>query len=286
MLDILASRWTGSARHGLPCVGLIVFLGCFSFLLAPDDNLVPGPNGTTAEEVHRAELAAGPPTVVIDPGHGGIDDGTKYFGLAEKDLTLDVAERLEPLLKAAGVETVMTRRDDVYVSLPRRAEIANQVAETNGNVIYVSIHFNQSSVEYVDGIETYYADRKIPSGPDWKWEGFFSQPEGQGPDDVLEKGANLAADIQGSLTARMMLTNRGIKGRSLFVVRHTVMPAVLVEGAFLSNKVENQMLRDAAYRDRIAEGIAAGIMTYVQTMRPAIPTHLAGTPAPVDSRHD
>ena len=111
----------------------------------------------------RPELAAsGKPTVIIDPGHGGVDEGTKYFGLAEKDVTLDVAQRLERVLKSVRVETVLTRRDDVYVSLPDRAEIANLAAGSNSNVIFVSIHFNQSAVESVDGIETYYADKKIP----------------------------------------------------------------------------------------------------------------------------
>jgi N-acetylmuramoyl-L-alanine amidase len=287
----------------MPCVGLIVFLGCFTFLVAPDDNFVPvRPAATsglakqatpapqtdhTARQIQPGQIAQvappppadhpllpgnGPPTVIIDPGHGGIDDGTKYFGLAEKDCTLDVAQRLERILKSVRVETVLTRRDDVYVSLPERAEIANMVAGTNNNVIFVSIHFNQSAVESVDGIETYYADKKIPPPTDWTWVGFFDRPE----DEELDRGENLAADIQSALVSRMMETNRGIKSRSLFVTRHTRMPAVLVEGGFLSNKIENQMLRNDTYRERIAQGIAAGILTYLQTMHTTIPFRIAG----------
>jgi N-acetylmuramoyl-L-alanine amidase len=282
----------------MPCVGLIVFLGCFTFLVAPDDNFMPGRLPDTSAPAlanhasapsqkpepsltlqtappppydHSVIPASGPPTVIIDPGHGGIDDGTKYFGLAEKDVTLDVAERLEQILKSVHVETVLTRRDDVYVSLPDRAEIANMVAGTNSDVIFVSIHFNQSAVESVDGIETYYADKKIPPPTDWTWIGFFDRPE----DEELDRGENLAADIQSALVGQMMQTNRGIKSRSLFVTRHTRMPAVLVEGGFLSNKIENQMLRNDSYRERIAQGIAAGILTYVQTMHPAIPMRMA-----------
>jgi N-acetylmuramoyl-L-alanine amidase len=268
----------------MPCVGLIVFLGCFSFIVAPDDNFVPVPEHSGSASASASPVTSGtqalvpkmlpgqgPATVVIDPGHGGIDDGTKYFGLAEKTVTLAVAQRLQQILDAQHVKTVLTRKEDVYVSLPERAEIANSVAGTNNNVIFVSIHFNQSAVESVDGIETYYADKKIPPPADWTWVGFFDRPE----DEELDRGATLAADIQSALVSRMMTANRGIKSRSLFVTRHTRMPAVLVEGGFLSNKVENQNLRDDGYLDRIAEGTAAGIMTYIKTMHPAVPMKLA-----------
>jgi N-acetylmuramoyl-L-alanine amidase len=159
----------------------------------------------------------------------------------------------------------------VYVSLPERVEIANRLAEGNSNVIYVSIHFNQSAVESVDGIETYYADQKLPPATDWTWIGFFSHPE----NDQLDLGENLAADVQGALVSQMQTANRGIKSRALYVVRHTRMPAVLVEGGFLSNKLENQSLRNDSYRDRIAKGIANGILTYIRTMHAAPGPNLA-----------
>jgi len=250
-------------RNSLPCVGLIAFAGCFTFLIVPEDNFAPVPRPPGAQQLHLQPVA-GPPTVVLDPGHGGIDDGTKYFGLAEKTMTLDVALRLQKLLTSNHVNTILTRTEDVYVSLPARAEIANKVWESNSNVIFVSIHFNQSAVESVDGIETYYADQKIPPPNDWSWIGFFNHPDvGQ-----LDLGQTLAADIQGTLAARMGLTNRGIKSRSLYVTRHTRMPAVLVEGGFLSNKVENEMLHVDGYRDRLVQGLAAGILTYTSTMHP------------------
>jgi len=276
----MGCRWQEMARHGLPCVGLIVFMGCFSFLITPDDNFAPpqppapGSHQTGTEmalEEAQTMPGSGPPTVVIDPGHGGIDDGTKYFGLAEKDVTLDVGQRLQAILKGLGVATVMTRTDNVYVSLPARAELANMVAGENADAIFVSIHFNQSAVESVDGIETYYADRKMPLPSDWTWIGFFDHPE----DQALDRGENLAADIQSALVSRMMEANRGIKSRSLFVTRHTRMPAVLVEGGFLSNKIENQSLRNDSYRERIAQGIAAGLVTYIRTMHPAVPFRMA-----------
>jgi len=255
-------------RHGMPCVGLIVFLGSFTFLIAPDDDLMPGLDGASRRKSLPPD---GPPMVVIDPGHGGIDEGTKYFGLAEKDVALDVGQRLERVLKSMHVATTMTRRDDVYVPLPERVEIANRLADGNSNVIFVSIHFNQSAVEGVDGIETYYADQKLPQATDWTWVGFFNPPEVE----PLDNGENLAADVQAALVSRMLVSNRGIKSRALFVVRHTRMPAVLVECGFLSNKIENQMLRNDGYRDRLAQGLAAGIATYIHAMRPPAALHLA-----------
>jgi N-acetylmuramoyl-L-alanine amidase len=280
MFNIFTSQRTRAMRQGMPCVGLIVLLGVFSFVVMPDDNFLPNPKSAGGWAEQRVIPANGPPTVVIDPGHGGIDDGTKYFGLAEKDVTLDVAERLERLLKTARVATVLTRRDNVYVSLPARAEIANKLAQANQNVIFVSIHFNQSAVESVDGIETYYADQKLPLAADWTWIGFFNHPEYQ----ALDRGENLAADMQSAMVSQMQLTNRGVKSRSLYVVRHTLMPAVLVEGAFLSNKVENQLLRNDGYRQRIAEGLEAGILDYLGTMHPVSAPRLAALSTPL--RHD
>ncbi len=270
LLRFLAPLASGARRHGMPCVGLIVLVGCFSFLVVPDPNFLPGGPGRDAQPLTPVN---GPPLVVIDPGHGGIDDGTKYFGLAEKDLTLDVAERLERLLKTASVQTVLTRHEDVYVSLPERVEIANRLAQSNRNVIFLSIHFNQSADESVDGIETFYAAEKLPQATDWTWIGFFSHSDEQTPDT----GENLAAQIQGTLSTQMQETNRGIKAGPLYVVRHTQMPAVLAECGFLSNKVENQLLRNDGYRQRIAQALAAGLLSYIQTMHTAPPAqHLLG----------
>ena len=247
-------------RPGFSCVGLIVIFGSFTFLLSPEDNFAPAP-AAGVKQVPKAEPVFGLPTVVIDPGHGGIDEGTKYYGLAEKDLTLDVALALEKELKNTPIHTILTRREDVYVSLPERAEIANKAWEANSNTIFLSIHFNQSSVESVDGIETYYATEKILPTVDWSWIGFFNRPD---PGDY-DLGQDLAGTVQSALTSRMMLSNRGIKSRSLYVVRHTRMPAILVEGGFLSNKVENEMLRTDGYRDRLVQGLAAGLQTYMAT---------------------
>lgn len=234
-------------RRCLPCVGLVVFLGCFTFVIVPEYEKPPAHPKTP--------LAAGAlPTVVIDPGHGGNDEGTKYYHLAEKDMTLDLAFRLERSLQNLNFPTVLTRRVDRYVSLSERVAVANRYE----NSLFVSLHFNQSNVSTVTGAETFYADEKIQPRQDWTWIGFFSRADGPRLDD----GETLAGFIQASLVMRMEAVNRGIRGRSLYVVRHTRAPAVLIEAGFISNPVENQMLRNERYRQRIANAIAEGIVNY------------------------
>src|SRR4051794_35553745 len=100
-------------QNAMPCVGLIVLAGCLTFVIAPDEDPAMDPR-------FGAGLESGLPTVVIDPGHGGRDDGAKAHGLREKEVTLDVALRLEQVLQGFGFRTVMTRHDDVYVGLEER----------------------------------------------------------------------------------------------------------------------------------------------------------------------
>jgi N-acetylmuramoyl-L-alanine amidase len=207
--------------------------------------------------------ANGLPTVIIDPGHGGVDEGTKYYGLAEKEISLDVALRLERILSGYHFPVLLTRRDDHYVPLAERVATANQVDQS----LFISIHFNQSTVGNVTGVETFYADQKLPPPDDWTWIGIFSRVE----QEPLDNGETLAGYIQTTMTRRLGAMDRGMKSRSLYVIRHTRMPAVLVECGFISNPMENQLLKNVDYRERIANALAEGIMTYEATQFPAIP---------------
>src|SRR5262249_23914054 len=115
--------------------------------------------GTSTEP--KTTSAASPFTVVVlDPGHGGQDSGAMCGGLLEKDLTLDVARRIDRLLDSEGVATLMTRVGDTYVSLADRAAFANRVR----NCIFVSIHFNEDNQPVASGVETYYAAHQITAG--------------------------------------------------------------------------------------------------------------------------
>ncbi len=205
-------------------------------------------------------------TVVIDPGHGGRDEGARGSGLVEKELTLDVALRLNRILQEKGIRTLMTRRDDSRVGLAERAAIANGVEDA----IFVSIHFNQCSQASARGVETYFAHEKVPEEKGWTWVGFFNRADPVEADN----GQELARCLQGVLVAAVDATDRGIRGRALYVVRHVRGPAVLIEGGFLSSPVEAKLLAQSEYRERLATAVAAGLIQFQQSKQPN-PTQLA-----------
>lgn len=233
----------------LPCVGVLVVLCFFIPIIAPDSE--------DMRDEAPMPVAGALPTVIIDPGHGGQDDGAHRSGLREKDLTLDVALRLEALLQRFQFPTVLTRRDDSYVSLQDRAAIANRFDPS----LFVSIHFNETRSAGAAGPETFYADEKLPPEIAWTWLGFFKRPESP----KLDNGETLAGFIQASLIMKFNAGNRGIKSKKLFVVRNVRSPAVLVEGGFISNPMEAQMLTNADYRDRLVSAIAEGVLSYQRT---------------------
>lgn len=171
--------------------------------------------------------------VVIDPGHGGIDPGSSAFGLVEKELVLDLAFRLEKILKAKGFQTELTRRTDVYVELEDRAALAN----AKPNTILVSLHFNAHSDRSISGTETLY------------WPGSDTARE-------------LASYIQSELGRRLVTRNRGFKPERLKVLEKTQATAVLVECGFLSNRWESQRCGAEWFRQIVAEEIAQGIIRY------------------------
>lgn len=237
-----------------PTVGLLTLAGCLTFLVAPEEAPV---------DIHVA-AALSPsalPTVVIDPGHGGRDEGARGNGLVEKDVSLDLANRVEQRLQVLGFKTLLTRRGDAYVSLPERAAMANQVEFS----LFVSLHCNNSANSSASGIETYFASEKIAPEPEWSFVGFFAKPE---PLANVDRGENLAGYVQASLLNRTEAGNRGIKARPLYVVRHTRAPAVLVEAGFLSNPFEARLLATPAYRERLSAAVAEGVAEFARTMPP------------------
>lgn len=242
----------------MPCVGLIVMGGCLTFIVAPDEQ--------PDFEIQAARSTF--PVVVLDAGHGGRDDGARANGLVEKELTLDVVNRTDKLLKQFGFQTVLTRTDDEYIPLAERAAIGNRV----DNSIFLSVHFNHA--RNGTGVETFYASQKIPPENAWTWVGFFNKPK---PPATEDNGETLAGFIQASLVTRTEATNRGIRGRPLYVVRHTRSPAALVECGFISNPFEARLIANTEYRDRLAKALAEGVMSYTKSRPrpPAAPLALA-----------
>jgi N-acetylmuramoyl-L-alanine amidase len=237
----------------LPCVGLVVLAGSATFIVLPEP-------AVEHRQTRLEEQASVLPTVIIDPGHGGNDGGALAGTLREKDLTLDVAQRLDRALRTLNFPTAMTRTDDRYVSLADRVRFANEISPA----LFVSIHFNQSSIGSISGVETFFAESKPAPEPEWSWWGFFHRPE----PPPMDTGETLAGFIQTSLVMKVEASNRGIKGRRLHVIRHVRCPAVLVEAGFMSNVFEAQLLANPDYRDRIAAAIAEGVLSY-QKSRPA-----------------
>ena len=134
--------------------------------------------------------------VVLDPGHGGQDSGAMCGGVLEKDLTLDVARRIDRLLEAEGIATQMTRLGDTFVSLADRAAFANRVS----NCIFVSIHFNEDNQPVSSGVETYYAAHQITAGSFLaSWLPFLWRALSESPN---AESQNLAGFIQEALVAR------------------------------------------------------------------------------------
>jgi N-acetylmuramoyl-L-alanine amidase len=198
--------------------------------------------------------------VVLDPGHGGQDSGAMVGGVMEKDLTLDVARRLDRLLDSQGVATLMTRLGDTYVSLADRAAIGNRVRDS----IFVSIHFNEDNKPVATGVETYYAAHQITSGSLLaSWLPFLSPPPSG---SSKPESQSLAGFIQGALVARTQAMDRGTQAKQFFVIANVTSPAVLIEGGFLTNTNDVSRLASEDYRDQLAAAVADGILRYREAM--------------------
>src|SRR4029077_8357088 len=212
--------------------------------------------------VYRESKAPHPQTskpfavVVLDPGHGGQDSGAMCGGVMEKDLTLDVARRVDRLLDSQGIATLMTRLGDSYVSLADRAAFGNRANES----IFISIHFNEDDKPVASGVETYYAAHQIAAGSVLaSWLPFLSRPPSDSP--KLES-QSLAGFIQEALVTRTRSVDRGAQAKQFFVIANVTSPAVLVEGGFLANKDDVSKLANEDYRNQLAAAVADGILRY------------------------
>ncbi len=238
-------------------------------VLAPFGVIISGlPQIGTFSRVH---------TIVIDPGHGGRDHGTTALSLKEKEIVLDMAERLRRLLEGAGIKVVMTRTTDEFIPLPQRTEMAAR----SGADLFISIHVNSNPDKTINGLLVYYIG--APERKYWREEAkenderIFTERLNPDASRTLQ---NIVADMMETLKAshsqklaKMIVTEARQEGRinvhgdgirlcHFFVVRNTLMPAVLVETGFLSNRTERNKLILPDYRQKIAEIIARGVLDY------------------------
>lgn len=216
--------------------------------------------------------------IAIDAGHGGASVGTRApLGLLEKELTLDIAQRLERLLEASSFEVLMTREDDRSVSLEERGRAANRA----GADIFVSIHLNWIENRRARGIETYYLgptdDPYLTrlAAAENRESGYSMADMRRLLDGIYagvrqEKSHRLAEVVQTALFSALGKVNpgvedRGVKAAPFIVLLTTEMPAILAEVSCLSNEDEAELLTKPLYRQYIAEALAAGIRSYARS---------------------
>jgi N-acetylmuramoyl-L-alanine amidase len=228
------------------------------------------------------QLGLGISRIVIDPGHGGHDPGAQSRGINEADLTLDVALRLEKLLlQEPGLEVVLTRRTDLYIPLEERTAIANR----EGADLFLSIHANTSRSTSARGVETYFLSFAGSADAEAVAARENSSHAGEMhklPDIIkaitlnnkLDESRDLATMVQEALITRLRrsnkdVLNRGVKKAPFVVLIGAEMPSVLAEVSFMSNRQELQLLKNATYKQRIAEALHAAMMRYRRSLKGA-----------------
>jgi N-acetylmuramoyl-L-alanine amidase len=196
-------------------------------------------------------------TVILDPGHGGHDNGASSQWGSEKNFTLDVALATRRELIKAGFRVEMTRATDTFVSLDERVNIANRFPHG----VFVSIHFNSSAGGF--GVETF------ALAPEGVTSNMFTEQHVSAADVARHAGnaqdehnIALTASIHATVLSRLAAFDRGVKHSRFHVLRDVKIPAVLVEGGFLSSPSEGQKISTSYYRQRLGAAIAQGIQNY------------------------
>jgi N-acetylmuramoyl-L-alanine amidase len=215
--------------------------------------------------------------VVVDAGHGGMDPGAiGRSGLKEKDVTLDMVRRIKDELGANGIDVILTRDRDKFVSLSGRTRIAND----NDVDFFVSIHANANRSRSIRGFEVYYlsdavddtaraaeaAENSFLKVDDSSFYVRNTDLEATVWDLVYtenrEESIELAKYIAKSVDNSTSLKNRGVRGARFYVLKGAQMPSVLVEVGYISNAIEERNLKDKSYRQAVASAVARGILNY------------------------
>ncbi len=226
--------------------------------------------------------------VVLDPGHGGDQDGAvSPDGVKEKDVTLEIAQRVGAALRKRGVRVVLTRTGDLPVPLANRPAIANAIQAD----LFLSIHCNsmataeQRAVQ--TGVETYFlsagasdshasavaarenADRLAGEDPLDPSDPVAAILSDLSDADSLAAASRFAADVQAKLPGARAADDRGVKQAPFYVLAGARVPAVLVEVGFISHPADAARLEGRAYQERIAEAVADAVQAYRQETRAA-----------------
>ncbi len=203
----------------------------------PNRGPFPDPNNPNPQPITQPQrrVTNGRVVVIIDPGHGGKDSGALGIGGArEKDVILPIGKRLAEILQQNGVQVIMTRDSDYFVTLPGRV----QLAERANADVFVSIHANSAGASRpdVNGLETYYYD----------------------------SGLGLARIVHNSILQSLNVKDRGVRRARFYVLRKSSMPSILVETGYMTGRQDMARLRTSAYQNQMAEAIARGVLQYLK----------------------
>ncbi|MFB2738361.1 N-acetylmuramoyl-L-alanine amidase [Umezakia ovalisporum] len=203
----------------------------------PTQGQLPSPTAPPQPRPQSAPLPipATRAVVMIDPGHGGQDPGAIGIGgIREKDVILPISKRIAEILQQNGVQALLTRDSDYFVSLPGRVSLAQRARAD----LFVSIHANAISLSRpdVNGLETYYYD----------------------------SGQSLARSIHSSVLQNINVRDRNVRRARFYVLRKSAIPSVLVEVGFVTGREDAAKLRTTAYQNQMADAIARGILQYLQ----------------------
>jgi len=241
---------------------------------------VPPSSNRSGEYSLSRQLGLGVSRIVVDAGHGGHDPGAQANGIDEAELTLDVAQRLQKLLDAQpGFAVVLTRSTDDYIALEERTAIANR----EGADLFLSIHANASRQVSASGIETYFlnfATNPTAEAVAARENASSGQNMGTLPDilkaialnNKLAESRELASIVQTSLIRRLSQQNKtvrdlGVKQAPFVVLIGAQMPSILAEISFLTNHGEATLLKQPAYRQKIAQALCEAIVKYQASLK-------------------
>jgi N-acetylmuramoyl-L-alanine amidase len=221
------------------------------------------------------------PVIVIDPGHGGVETGAiGPTGLQEKNLTLDLARRLKVALEKQGVTVVLTRDEDRVLPLDDRTAIANH----NRAILFISLHLNASKRKTAVGAETYFLATAATDDEARTLAGLenkaYEPPDAAAPpatsatapdhglelilwdlaqNSFIAESSRLAEAVQTALNTATGVRDRGVRQAPFRVLMGATMPAILIEAGFISNPEEEARFRSDAYKDKVADAIAAAV---------------------------
>ena len=215
-------------------------------------------------------------TICLDPGHGGRDTGNHTFWHSEKTYTLALASELRDQLQKAGFNVILTRNNDTKVELPDRPALANR----RGADLFVSLHFNATPTgkSEVEGPQTYCITPIGASSTDAQGEG--ANFGATAANRAEQKSLSLAYQVQKSLVRNLKAKDRGVRRARYWVLRDATMPAILIEGGYMTHPVESKKIYDAAYRRQMAQAIVIGILTYQKLVSPLPSPTLPATNRP------